>query len=65
MNEAMGIQIASERRMMLVAAELSIANVTAENVLFSFSLKSGEELRPALIVYLPNRKNKIFDLLDM
>ena len=60
-----GIQIANEKRMRLVAAELSIANdVTAENALFSFSLKSGEELRPAPIAYLPHLKFKILDLRD-
>ena len=53
-----GIQIASERRMRLVATELSIDNnVVAENALFSFPLKSGgEELRPAPIAYLPHLK---------
>ena len=61
-----GIQIASERRLRLVATELSIDNnVVAENALFSFPLKSGgEELRPAPIAYLPHLKCKILDLLN-
>ena len=61
-----GIQVASERKMRLVAADLTINNEpVAENGMFSFPLKSGgEELKAAAIAYIPHLKSKIVDLMN-
>ena len=58
-----GVQIASERKIRLVATEMT--SVVAESALLPFQLKSGrEELKPAPIAYLPFLKLKMIDLLD-
>ena len=60
-----GVQIASERQLRSRAMHLTSNQLTAEEALFSFSLKSGgEELKAAPIVYIPHLKIKIFDLLE-
>ena len=60
-----GIQISSERSMRSRASDLTDSPLSSEMALFSFPLQSGgEEVRPAPIVYIPDLKKKLFELLD-
>ncbi len=60
-----GIQMASEKKMRVRASDLTDNPLNSEMALFSFTFHSGgEEIKPAPFVYIPNLKNKIFELLD-
>ena len=59
-----GIQISSEKKMRSRASSLTDNPLSSEMALFSFPLHSGgEEVRSAPIVYVPDSKKKVFELL--
>ena len=56
---------ASERMLRKCSKEVITDNLQAEGVPFTFSLKpGGEEIRAAPLVFIPDLKAKIFQLLD-
>lgn len=57
--------VSSERRLRHRANTLVGENLEAEEVPFTFSLKSGgEEIRAAPMAYVPDLLAKVFELLD-
>ena len=59
------MSIASERKLRKRSKEVVTDNLKAEGVPFTFSLKSGgEEIRAAPLAYIPDLKEKIFQMLD-
>ena len=59
------MNIASERKLRKRSKEVVTNNLQAEGVPLTFSLKSGgEEIRAAPLVFVPDLKEKIFQLLD-
>ena len=59
------MKVASEPKLRKRSKEIITTNLQAEVVPFTFSLKSGgEEIRAAPLVYVPELKEKIFQLLE-
>lgn len=60
------ISIASESKLRKRASTVVTTNLKGEAVPLTFSLKSGgEEIRAAPLVYIPDLKEKVFQLLDL
>ena len=63
--KASGVCIGNEEKMRQIAKGIIRDNLKAEVAPFSFPLASGgEELRGAVLVYIPNLVDKVIQLLD-
>ena len=59
------MRVASEPKLRKRSKEIITTNLLAEAVPFTFALKSGgEEIRAAPLVYVPDLKKKMFQLLQ-
>ena len=63
--KASGVSIGSEEKMRQIAKGIIQDNLKAEVAPFSFPLASGgEELRGAVLLYIPHLVTKVIQLLD-
>ena len=59
------MKVASECKLRKHAKEVITTNLKAEAAPFTFSLKSGgEEMRAAALMYVPDLKEKIFQITE-
>ena len=59
------VSLASERKLRMLAKEVTGDNLTSEEAVFSFPLDGGgEEIRVAPFVYVPNLITKVTDRLQ-
>ena len=59
-----GIQIASEKQLRRVSDELLGDNLEGEEAPFCFPARSGVDIRPAPLVYIPDLVGKVTQMLD-
>ena len=59
-----GLKLPSEGRMRCAAKQICTDNIMSENVVLTFPVQGGEELKAAPIVYTPNIIERVMSLLD-
>ena len=62
--KAWGIKLASEKQLRKQSEQQMGNNLQSEAVPFCFPLKSGIDLRPAPLVYVPDLVKKVIQTLD-